>query len=142
MHENHCVGCQRQITLRILEYHFSSRLTAALNLCHIYLKITRALAILLEHMHKKFKINRTKIKGGCQSGRKVVTTILRVICLQLAKIRLGLTKIKVGHNKAVLVSISINEVFLFLQIEILSHATLMWTSYTVDINPSHVQWNY
>ena len=24
-------------------------------------------------MHKKFAINRTKIKGGCQSGRKVVT---------------------------------------------------------------------
>ena len=31
------------------------------------------LAILLEHMHKKFEINRTKIKGSCQSGRKVVT---------------------------------------------------------------------
>ena len=24
-------------------------------------------------MHKKFEINRTKVKGGCQSGRKVVT---------------------------------------------------------------------
>ena len=24
-------------------------------------------------MHNKFEINRTKIKGGCQSGRKVVT---------------------------------------------------------------------
>ena len=24
-------------------------------------------------MHKKFEINRTKIKGMCQSGRKVVT---------------------------------------------------------------------
>ena len=24
-------------------------------------------------MHKKFEINQTKIKGGCQSGRKVVT---------------------------------------------------------------------
>ena len=24
-------------------------------------------------MHKKFEINPTKIKGGCQSGRKVVT---------------------------------------------------------------------
>ena len=32
-----------------------------------------ALAILLEHMHKKFEINRTKIKGGCQLARKVVT---------------------------------------------------------------------
>ena len=30
-------------------------------------------AILLEHMHKKLEITRTKIKGGCQSGRKVVT---------------------------------------------------------------------
>ena len=27
---------------------------------------------LLVHMHKKFEINQTKIKGGCQSGRKVV----------------------------------------------------------------------
>ena len=27
----------------------------------------------LEHMHKKLDVNRTKIKGGCQSGRKVVT---------------------------------------------------------------------
>ena len=59
--------------IRILGYHFSSRLTATLNLCLIYFKITWALAILLEHMHKKFEINRTKIKGGCQSGRKVVT---------------------------------------------------------------------
>ena len=30
------------------------------------------LAILLEHMHKKFEINLTKIKGRCQSGRKVL----------------------------------------------------------------------
>ena len=27
----------------------------------------------IEHMHKKFEINRTKIKGSCQSGRKVET---------------------------------------------------------------------
>ena len=32
-----------------------------------------ALAILLDNMHKKFEINRTKVKGGCQSGGKVVT---------------------------------------------------------------------
>ena len=38
----------------------------------IYFKITRALTILLEHMQKKFEVNQTKIKGGCQSGRKVV----------------------------------------------------------------------
>ena len=31
-----------------------------------------SLAILLEHMHKKFEKNRTKIRAGCQSGRKVV----------------------------------------------------------------------
>ena len=31
------------------------------------------LAILLEHMHKSFEINLTRIKGGCQLGRKVVT---------------------------------------------------------------------
>ena len=24
-------------------------------------------------MHRKFEINQTKIKGGCQSGRKVIT---------------------------------------------------------------------
>ena len=32
-----------------------------------------AWAILWEYMHKKFEINRTKIKGSCQLGRKVVT---------------------------------------------------------------------
>ena len=56
-----------------MSYHFSCRLTAILNICLIYFKMTWALAILLEHMHKKFEINQTKIKGGCQSGRKVVT---------------------------------------------------------------------
>ena len=30
----------RQITLRIVGYHFSSRLTATLNLCLVYFKIT------------------------------------------------------------------------------------------------------
>ena len=53
--------------------YISSRLSATLDLCQIYFKITWALAILLEHMHKKFEIDQTKIKGGCQSGRKVVT---------------------------------------------------------------------
>ena len=38
-----------------------------------YFKITWALAIQLEHMHKKFEIKRIKIKGGCESWRKVVT---------------------------------------------------------------------
>ena len=42
------------------------------NLCLIYFKITWTLAALLEHMHRKFEMNRTKVKGGCQSRRKVV----------------------------------------------------------------------
>ena len=53
-------------------YHFTSRLTATLNLCLNYVK-------LLVHVLKQcgqcscdFKVNQTKIKGGCQSGRKVV----------------------------------------------------------------------
>ena len=29
--------------------------------------------MLLEYILKKFEINQTKIKGGCQSGRKLVT---------------------------------------------------------------------
>ena len=62
---------QRQITLRIVGYHFSSRLSATLNLFLIYIKITWALSILFEGMHKKFEINQKKIKGGSQSGRKV-----------------------------------------------------------------------
>ena len=53
-------------------YHFSSWLTANLNLCLIYFKVKGALAILLEHMYKKFEINWTKIKIGCQSARKVI----------------------------------------------------------------------
>ena len=32
-----------------------------------------AVYFLLCHMHMKFEINRTKIKGSCQSERKVVT---------------------------------------------------------------------
>ena len=31
------------------------------------------LAILLEYIPKKFEMNRTKIKDGCQSGGKVLT---------------------------------------------------------------------
>ena len=62
-----------QITLRIMGCHFSCRLTATLNLCLIYFKITSALAILSVHMHKKFEISKTKIKGSCQLGRKMIT---------------------------------------------------------------------
>ena len=54
-------------------HQFSSQLTATLNLSLIYFKITCTLAILLEHLHKKFEINQAKIKDGCQSGRNVAT---------------------------------------------------------------------
>ena len=67
------VPTSRQITVRIVGYHFTSWLTATFNLCMIYFKITWALSTLLEHMHKKFEIHQTKIKGSFQSGRKVVT---------------------------------------------------------------------
>ena len=36
-----------------------------------FLKFIWALATLSEHRHKKFEVNWTKIKGGCQSERKV-----------------------------------------------------------------------
>ena len=49
--------------------------------------------ILLEHMHKKFEINRTKIKGGCQPGRKVVAhdskSNLPLVSLQIYKEEYG-----------------------------------------------------
>ena len=35
-------------------------------------EVTWVLAVQLEHIHKKFEINQTKIKGGYQLGRKVV----------------------------------------------------------------------
>ena len=77
-HNIMCTGCFILFSFFIIIYvivgcHISSRLTATLNLCLIYFKITWALSILLQHIHKKFKINWTKIKGSCQRGRKVAT---------------------------------------------------------------------
>ena len=43
--------------------NFSNYCTAQSNLCLIYLKLTWAIATLSVHMHKKFEVNRTKIKG-------------------------------------------------------------------------------
>ena len=57
-------------SLRIVGYHFSSRLTAHLNLCLIYFKITQALATLLEHMHKKFEMYQKKIVGAVSREEK------------------------------------------------------------------------
>ena len=54
---------------------FPFRSTAPLNLCLIYPKFIWALVKLSEHMHKKFEVNRTKIKGGCQSERKAAEMI-------------------------------------------------------------------
>ena len=41
------------------------------NLCSINPKISWALAILWEHMHKKFIVNQTKIRGSCQMLSKI-----------------------------------------------------------------------
>ena len=51
-------------------YHFSSRLTATLDLCPIYFEIKYALNTLLEHMHKKFEINWTKIRVAVSREEK------------------------------------------------------------------------
>ena len=58
--------CQKSI----LQLLFLIDQTASLNLCPIYVKFALALAKLSEHMHKKFQVNQTNIKGGCQSERK------------------------------------------------------------------------
>ena len=67
-----CDSHRGKSLLELWVNHFTSRLRATLNLCLIYFKITWAQAILLQHMHKKFEVNRSKFKGGCQSGRSVV----------------------------------------------------------------------
>ena len=54
----------------ILKIHFIGVLFCIL--CKKLFEIW-ALSTLLEHMHKKFEINQTKIKGSCQSERKIVT---------------------------------------------------------------------
>ena len=49
-------------------------------------------------MHKKFEVNRTKIKGGCQSGRKVVpkdSTAVKQVHMH-KKFEVNQTKIKGG----------------------------------------------
>ena len=49
-------------------------------------------------MHRKFEINRTKIKGGCQSGRKVVNhnskidlPLARVVDIRLRYVKMYFT---------------------------------------------------
>ena len=56
-------------------------------------------------MQKKFEINRTKIKGGCQSGRKVVThnskrdlTLLSFLSKIQNKQKITNHKRKLGEN--------------------------------------------
>ena len=53
-------------------------------------------------MHNKFEINRTKIKGGSQSGRKVVThnsksDLPLVVHVHLLNMRIILIKVKTVH---------------------------------------------
>ena len=50
-----------------------SRLKATLNLCLIYLKLLVHVLQQYCQCSCDFEVNQTKIKGGCQSGRKVVT---------------------------------------------------------------------
>ena len=73
--------------------------------------MTQALAILLEHMHKRFEINQTKIKGRCQSGRKVVPhdsksdlplTAAKPIILRGKTLLNYWQELTDGHQKAVL----------------------------------------
>ena len=61
----------RQITLRIMGYHFSSRLTATLNLCLIYLKLLLHMSNSMASAICDFEVNQTKL----------YPMILRVICL-------------------------------------------------------------
>ena len=78
-----------QITPRIVGCSFSTRLTAPLNLCLIYLKLLVLVQhrgcictkLLQVHMHKKFEVNRTKIKGDVSRVQKLQPTILSVINL-------------------------------------------------------------
>ena len=58
--------------LLIVGYHFCSGLTATLNLCSIYLKLFVHVLKQYGQCSCNFEINQTKIKGGCQSGRKMV----------------------------------------------------------------------
>ena len=55
-------------------------------------------------MHKKFEINRTKIKGGCQSGRKVVThnfkSALPLINISRSSFQKTKTKFKCSFSMA------------------------------------------
>ena len=47
-------------------------------------------------MHKKFEMNRTKIKGGCQSGRKVVAHKSKSDSPLLSEIPTSMTKSSPG----------------------------------------------
>ena len=68
----HTFNSQRQITLRIVGYLLTSRLTATLNLCPIYLKLLVHVLYQYVQYSCDFEVSQIKIKGGCQSGRKVV----------------------------------------------------------------------
>ena len=50
-------------------------LTAPTNLCSIYRKARLAGVTITEYMYKNFRVNLTKIKGGCQMVMKVAQLI-------------------------------------------------------------------
>ena len=55
---------QRQITLRIVGCHFSSQLTATLNVCPIYLKLLVHVLQQYGQCSCDFEVNQTKIRGA------------------------------------------------------------------------------
>ena len=61
-----------QFFFTVIRYLMKHYLKLSKNLADVQhgAKTTWALAILLEHMHKKFEVNRTKIKGGRQLRTK------------------------------------------------------------------------
>ena len=88
-------------------YHFSTPQTSC------------ACAPIVLHMHKKFELNRTKIKGGCQSCRKVVAhdsrsdlplvALCLVIYIPHSEPEVSHKQRKMVFNKVFFVLVSVNK---------------------------------
>ena len=63
-------------------------------------------------MHKKFEINRTKIKDGCQSGREVVTHNSKSDLLVASLLSASGLKINVSLEKNIRVKYSVSRFLL------------------------------
>ena len=72
---------QRQITLRILGYHFSSRQTATLNLCPFISNFLCMCSNSVNSAHVILKKIRQRLRVAVSQEEKRYPTILRVICL-------------------------------------------------------------